>query len=376
MNSFKQELEIKLNQYQYNNFGQDNYDEFRFGNNPNVNDGSYMPPRGFIVDLKNTIKKIIGKKTNEPEFIVTEIEKKHIDGLQHIYNKLNTQGKALLLDLMAYRQLGFKKVKLARNTIKYWQDVELAKSLADQNDTIDPKFMHFMLQKHNLAKIGFDIKLYFMSMGVAIDYITEQYCYQLNGNRIIEVEKDDVVLDIGACWGDTAFYFANKVGDNGKVYSFEFIPGNIKLFNKNLDLNPHLKNNIVIVEHPVSNKSNDKIYYKDFGPGSEVVSHPFEGQTGSAVTLSIDDFVKENNIQRVDFIKMDIEGAEPYALQGALETIKKFRPKLAIAIYHSMDDFVNIPNWIIDLNLGYEIYIDHFTIHEEETVCFAKPKNR
>ena len=73
---------------------------------------------------------------------------------------------------------------------------------------------------------------------------------------------------------------------------------------------------------------------------------------------------------------MDIEGAEPSALEGAIETIKKFKPKLAIAIYHSMDDFVNIPNWILDLNLGYEIFIDHYTIHAEETVCFAKPRNK
>ena len=71
---------------------------------------------------------------------------------------------------------------------------------------------------------------------------------------------------------------------------------------------------------------------------------------------------------------MDIEGTEPNALNGAIETIKKFKPKLAIAIYHSTDDFVNIPNWILDLNLNYELFLGHFTIHSEETVCFAKPR--
>ena len=71
---------------------------------------------------------------------------------------------------------------------------------------------------------------------------------------------------------------------------------------------------------------------------------------------------------------MDIEGAEPLALEGAIETIKRFRPKLAIAIYHSMNDFVAIPNWILNLDLDYEIFIGHYTIHAEETVCFAKPR--
>ncbi len=69
---------------------------------------------------------------------------------------------------------------------------------------------------------------------------------------------------------------------------------------------------------------------------------------------------------------MDIEGAEPLALKGAVETIKRFKPKLAIAIYHSMDDFIKIPIWIIELNLGYKLYLGHYTIHSEETIIFAK----
>ena len=89
-------------------------------------------------------------------------------------------------------------------------------------------------------------------------------------------------------------------------------------------------------------------------------------------TSTIDDIVARNDVPRLDFIKMDIEGSEPAALEGARETILRFRPKLAIAIYHKASDFVGIPNWILDLNIGYRIFIDHFTIHSEETVCFAK----
>jgi hypothetical protein len=75
----------------------------------------------------------------------------------------------------------------------------------------------------------------------------------------------------------------------------------------------------------------------------------------------------------VDFIKMDIEGAELPALKGAVETIKKFKPQLAIAIYHNMEDFTAIPKWIKGLGLGYQLYLGHYTIHGEETVIFAKP---
>jgi FkbM family methyltransferase len=179
-------------------------------------------------------------------------------------------------------------------------------------------------------------------------------------------------MDLGACWGDSALYFAWKTGEHGKVYSFEFIPDNIKLFNLNISLNPYLKKQIELIQQPVSNKSNDEIYFIDNGPGSRIEYAPFVGHKGQATTISIDDFVTNNNITKVDFIKMDIEGAEPAALKGAIETIKKFKPKLAIPIYHSMDDFVSIPNWITGLNLGYKLYMNHYTIHSEETVIFAK----
>ena len=53
---------------------------------------------------------------------------------------------------------------------------------------------------------------------------------------------------------------------------------------------------------------------------------------------TLDDWVKENNISRVDFIKADIEGAERYLLAGAQETLRRFKPRLAICTYHLPDD--------------------------------------
>ncbi len=48
--------------------------------------------------------------------------------------------------------------------------------------------------------------------------------------------------------------------------------------------------------------------------------------------------------------------------------------KLAIAIYHSLEDFVNIPKWLMGLGLDYNFFLGHYTIHSEETVLFAAPK--
>jgi hypothetical protein len=90
--------------------------------------------------------------------------------------------------------------------------------------------------------------------------------------------------------------------------------------------------------------------------------------------ILIDDVVGTPEFPKVDFIKMDIEGAEQQVLRGTEESISRFKPKLAITVYHSLKDFWEIPKWIAHLGLGYQLYLRHFTIHQEETVLFGVAK--
>ena len=178
--------------------------------------------------------------------------------------------KNLIVKIIAYRLLGYTKVKLPFNNPQYWNSLGLVKTLKDGNERYDPHFMHFILEKFDLAPIGFNIKLFFSELGIAIDFVAEQYAYKCENKTLIQAEKGDIVLDIGGCWGDTALYFADKIGETGKVYSFEFIPDNIKLHNINTSLNPVLKNRIELVPFPVANISGQPVYFKDNGPGSRI----------------------------------------------------------------------------------------------------------
>ena len=110
------------------------------------------------------------------------------------------------------------------------------------------------------------------------------------------------------------------------------------------------------------------------GPASFVSASKTKYLNEKTYTISIDNLVKERNIPKIDFIKMDIEGAELNALKGAIKTIQEFRPKLAIAIYHQVKDFDNIVNFISNLNLEYKFYLGHYTIYAQETILFATPK--
>lgn len=364
MSGFKESLLAKLKISELNNYGVENFDEERFGSYDRKLENS----RGSIKQfLKRRLKYNPGF---EEEFYLNSLTE-YFDKFELLYSKLNSRDATLLIDLIAYRILGYSKVKLKRNNKKYWQDLEKAKSIVDNNDIIDPHFLHFKLKKADLNEIGFDLKLYYTEIGLAMTFILEQYFYDIKEK--ISVESNDVVLDVGGCWGDTALYFAEKNKSNGQVHVFEFIPDNIKILKKNLALNPEKASRINLIEKPVSYESGETIYYNENGPGSKISVKPFEGYSGECETISIDDYVFSNGLENVDFIKMDIEGAEINALKGALKTIKTFKPKLAIAIYHSMNDLAEIPLMISEL--GYNIFINHFTIHQEETICFALPKD-
>ena len=69
---------------------------------------------------------------------------------------------------------------------------------------------------------------------------------------------------------------------------------------------------------------------------------------------------------------MDIEGAELDALKGAKETVIKYKPKLAICLYHQNCDFYNIPLYLKSIVPEYKFYFDHFTLNTWSSILFCK----
>jgi hypothetical protein len=75
-----------------------------------------------------------------------------------------------------------------------------------------------------------------------------------------------------------------------------------------------------------------------------------------------------------DFIKMDLEGWELKALQGAVRHIREDHPKLAIAVYHHPSDFWRIPEFILSIRDDYDLYLRHYTEGWSETVMYFVPR--
>ncbi|MBK8340524.1 MAG: FkbM family methyltransferase [Flavobacteriales bacterium] len=158
------------------------------------------------------------------------------------------------------------------------------------------------------------------------------------------------------------------------MIAFEFMPDNLAVFEQNLALNPDLAQRITIARNPVWSVSDADLFISGTGPGTTVSPEPKAPGAKAVKTLTIDDMVTRTGTARIDFIKMDIEGAEMHALEGACQSIQRFKPKLAICVYHDLSDFWTVPQLIASLAPEYTFYFGHYTAHAEESVVFATPR--
>lgn len=283
------------------------------------------------------------------------------------YNVLaNEQSRNLYLDLICYKILGKEKVRIDTFDLESQRQQYKLETASDEQIQIN--FKSWVLDNYEVMVNDQPIKVFSRPSSVFNEFVAEQYSYVFDNVKIC-VEPGDYCIDGGACWGDSTLLFSAKAGRDGRVYGFEFIPGNIQILKKNLKQNNC--ENVTIIQHPLWSVDGISMWYKDNGPGSKVSFETIPDSDGTTTTFTIDKLVLENKLDKLDFIKMDIEGAEPFALEGAKDTIVKFKPKLAICIYHGMEDFTRIAQWIHNLGLGYRLYLKHVTIHWEETVLFA-----
>lgn len=313
-----------------------------------------------------------------PRRYFSETAADHIARGEFLYGILADQpSRDLLLKLIAYRVLGHRRVRLPRNTPGYWRTIEDINKFSTTDELMPVAIgsTKTALAMKDLRPMGYDMRLYAGDGGIACVLVQRQYEYH-QGQIHCRAEPGDVVLDCGICWADTTLYFANEVGPAGQVIGFEFIPSNLKVARRNLALNPHLAACVRLVEHPLWSVDGLHLHYLDFGPGSRVSDDAAsrDDWDGSVDTVTIDETVARLGLSRVDFVKMDIEGAELDSLKGGEQTIRGHRPKLAISVYHKPDDFETIPKWLAGLDLGYEFYLDHHTIYQNETVLFGVPR--
>ena len=161
------------------------------------------------------------------------------------------------------------------------------------------------------------------------------------------------------------FIFYTK-GKYKKIYAFE--PDGINYNALYNDLTYF--QGVELFKYGLSDKNKEVLFDMRGNGGSCIVNEEssFSGTVGKVKVVSLDTFL--NDVP--SFIKMDVEGAEYEALNGASECIKAHMPKLAISLYHKVDDLIRVPLFINKLVPEYKLYLRHHRTNYFETVLYAK----
>jgi len=206
------------------------------------------------------------------------------------------------------------------------------------------------------------------------DYEAENFAFLKQ-----EVKPGNTVLDIGAHIGFFANITAQMVGHTGKVYAFEPTPSTHEMLQQMCVMNKH-----TAIVTPVN-----KAVGKEDGTITFYVSNDKIDNTNSMLgyrdaanhrpidiaLTSVDNFVRQNNLSQVDFIKIDVEGAEYDTIRGAAETLQRFKPACILAIHpkliankgdklEDIYDFVAATGCNITLN-GHPISRETFCANQE-----------
>ena len=240
------------------------------------------------------------------------------------------------------------------------------------------KLMYYNLS--NPSKASFELVqtnngLYYKTNFQDFSLITNEALYPIVADfnyyqHFYKVKENDVVIDAGANCGHLSIFFSKSVGKNGIIYAFEPDSFNVKRINENILLNTDLIGNIKIEDLLLWNENKLVDFHENGTVGSSAVWIPKVAKCVKKEAIRIDDWITNNSIKKLDFIKMDIEGAEIEALEGCTETIQNLRPNFAIASYH----IVNGEQTYIKVEVFFKMHNYPYrtvTFSKDEIITFA-----
>ncbi|MDZ4715335.1 MAG: FkbM family methyltransferase [Cytophagales bacterium] len=198
--------------------------------------------------------------------------------------------------------------------------------------------------------------------------------YEIENVKFIRAHcgKNMKCVDIGAHLGLFSVIAGKLVGAEGRVYSFEPTPVTFQALCRIIAIN-HLTGTVTPVHAAVSDIVTKADFHIDSHEGSNansLVVRTDKARTPVRVNVvTLDSYVKENQIPRIDFIKIDAEGTELSVLRGAAQVIERDKPKIILAIHpilirrnnHRPEEiFPLLKEW------GYEVWLEGSRIEREE----------
>ena len=176
---------------------------------------------------------------------------------------------------------------------------------------------------------------------------------------IMTLTDEEVYVDCGAYDGDSIRAFKNNVNDYKQIYAIEMDKNNFK---KLLEYEGN-NDKCIFIQKALGEKTTKMKAYI----GKNSSSHLDELGEEEVEIETLDNLIKE----KVTMIKMDIEGYELEALEGARRIITSYSPKLAICMYHKFKDLWEIPLLIKEMNPDYKLYFRNYHNSASESILYA-----
>lgn len=181
---------------------------------------------------------------------------------------------------------------------------------------------------------------------------------------ILQCDENEVMVDLGAYTGDSALSYIENYGRYRKIYCYEISQESIAKMQQRLSTYEN-----ITIRNVAAGAEKGMMYFKKgaFASSNQIAD---SGEIPVSV-VTLDEDISEP----VTFIKMDIEGSELDAIEGAVEHIRKDKPKLAICTYHNNHHIWEIPRRLKEINPDYKLYMrynggwDSFSV--AEFVTFA-----
>lgn len=216
-----------------------------------------------------------------------------------------------------------------------------------------------------------------MEYGIEAEYmLQEPDIRSFTGTQYFDVwepGEDEILVDCGAYDGDTIEQFI-KWTDSAyeKIYAFEPDESNFENCMRNIKIKK-IRDCRLFNKGTWSSSQSLELLLTEFDTGGRILQDKNKNDDKQGVVkiegISVDEAL---NGDRATLIKMDVEGSELECLKGAANTIKKYKPRLAIAVYHYFEDLFDIPAYILSLNSKYRFKLRHYSSGLCETVLYAE----
>ena len=222
---------------------------------------------------------------------------------------------------------------------------------------ISNEFSSFSI-KEQLLEMGIKEERIVLAPGIRADNHGQYF-------DVFSPQEDEIFVDAGCYRGETSMRFIKWCdGRYDKIYAFEADHRNWESCRDVFALG-----NVTRVQ--LENKGlYDHTGMMRFSADATGESHLTDNDDAEEIEVTTLDEVLDG--APVTFVKMDIEGAEEAALQGARQTIIRHKPRLAISVYHKMTDILTIPEMLLEMVPEYRFWFRHYTASLNDTVLYAE----